>query len=237
MRIAIISDLHANFEAIEAFSESYDELWILGDLVNYGPNPREAIEFARRHATVVIRGNHDNAIGLDEDPRCSERYRRMARAMQQLTVSTLSSSEKAYLASLPLTASREVDGKRFVLYHATPSDPLFEYAGPDVAGWLRRAESAGADLLLVAHTHLPFIRQDSFRVAANPGSLGQPKIGVPKACYAIWDGSRIHLRSYDYDFTATIAKIRKFDLPADVVEDLSTVLRTGGKLDAPLVNS
>lgn len=234
MRIAIISDLHANLESIEAFQEKYDELWILGDLVNYGPNPREAIEFARSHAAVVIRGNHDNAIGLDQDPRCSKRYREMARAMQQYTASVLSESDKSYLASLPISAARDIGGKRFVLYHATPADPLFEYAGPDVAGWLQRAESASANILLVGHTHLPFIRQDAWRTVVNPGSLGQPKTGMPRACYAVWDEDRIELRSYSYDFGKTIARIREIGLATDITYDLCDVLAAGGRLSAPL---
>jgi predicted phosphodiesterase len=128
LRVAIISDLHANLEALESFPETWDELWVLGDLVNYGPNPREVIQFVRDRATVVIRGNHDNAIGLGKDPRCSPRYRDMSNAMGEVTASVMNASEKEYLAGLPLTDSRIVDGKRFVLCHATPSDPLFEYS-------------------------------------------------------------------------------------------------------------
>jgi putative phosphoesterase len=228
MRIAIISDLHANLEAVEAFRETYDELWVLGDLVTYGPNPREVIDFVRRYASIVVRGNHDNAIGCGEDPRCSAPYREMARTTGEFTASVLSTADKDYLARLPLTASREIDGTRFFLCHATPPNPLFEYAPPDFPGWPDYAERSGADVLLAGHTHQPFIRHERGRVIANPGSLGQPKTGNPDSCYAVWDGTKIELRSFRYDYAKTIGKLQRLNFPLKVQADLATVLRTGG---------
>jgi putative phosphoesterase len=230
MKIAIISDIHANLEALEAFPETCDELWVLGDLVNYGPSPREVIRIVSDRATVVIRGNHDNSVGCGEDPRCSLRYREMAQATGEFTASVLNDTEKRYLASLPLTASRVVDGKRFVLFHATPRDPLFEYCGPDSPEWIGCAESVSADVLLVGHTHLPFVQEGRGRTIANPGSLGQPKNGSPEPCYAIWDGTRIELKTFPYPYEKTIARLAALGLRSDVFSDLATVLRTGRKL-------
>jgi putative phosphoesterase len=230
MKIAIISDIHANLEALEAFPETCDELWVLGDLVNYGPSPREVIQIVGDRAAVVIRGNHDNSVGCGEDPRCSLRYREMAQTTGEFTAGVLNESEKQYLAFLPLTASRVVDGKRFVLFHATPRNPLFEYCGPDSPEWIDYAESVSADVLLVGHTHLPFVQEGRGRMIANPGSLGQPKNGSPEACYALWDGMRIELKSFPYPYEKTIAKLAGLNLGVDVLNDLATVLRTGGKL-------
>jgi putative phosphoesterase len=230
MRVAIISDLHANLEALGSFPETYDELWVLGDLVNYGPNPREVIQFVGDRATVVVRGNHDNAVGCGEDPRCSSRYREMAQATGEFTAAVLSESEKQYLASLPLMAWRVVDGKRFVLCHATPSNPLFEYCGPNSPKWIDYAESVSADVLLVGHTHMPFIQEGRGRTIANPGSLGQPKNGSPEACYAIWDGKRMELKTFPYPFEKTISRLVALNFGSDVLNDLATVLRTGGSL-------
>lgn len=230
MKIAIISDIHANLEALESFPETCDELWVLGDLVNYGPNPREVIQRIGDRATLVVRGNHDNAAGCGEDPRCSARYREMAQATGAFTASVLNETEKRYLARLPLTASRVIDGKRFVLCHATPSNPLFEYCGPDSPEWIDHAASVSADVLLVGHTHLPFIQEGRGRTVVNPGSLGQPKNGSPEACYAIWDGTRIGLKRFPYPYERTIAKLGALNLSSDVVNDLATVLRTGGRL-------
>ena len=62
MRIAVISDIHGNMESLSVLKEPYDELWVLGDLVNYGPDPGAVIDFVRAHATVVVQGNHDRAV-------------------------------------------------------------------------------------------------------------------------------------------------------------------------------
>lgn len=110
MRIAIVADIHGNLEALRALPDDYDELWVLGDLVDYGPNPAEVAEFVRSRAAVVVRGNHDHAAGWDADPRCSTAYREMARATLLYTRSELSGPQLEYLATLPLTACREVDG-------------------------------------------------------------------------------------------------------------------------------
>ncbi len=79
MKIVIASDMHGDLEALTALPE-FDELWVLGDLVNYGPNPSEVVDFVRANASVAIRGNHDHTIGFDADPRCSPAFREMARA-------------------------------------------------------------------------------------------------------------------------------------------------------------
>jgi hypothetical protein len=108
VKIVIVSDIHANLEALTALPERYDELWVLGDLVNYGPNPSEVIDFVRTNASVVTRGNHDHAIGFNEDPRCSPPFREMAQATQQYTSSALSESQKQFLRDLPLRVAREL---------------------------------------------------------------------------------------------------------------------------------
>jgi protein phosphatase len=81
MKIVIISDLHGNLEALSALPEKYDQLWVIGDLVNYGPDPAAVVEFVRAKASVMVRGNHDHALGFGEDPRCSPAFREMAEVM------------------------------------------------------------------------------------------------------------------------------------------------------------
>lgn len=125
MKIRIISDVHGNAEALNALDESYDELWVLGDLVTYGPEPAEVVRHLRQHASLIVRGNHDHAVGYNVDPRCSPPFRAMAEATRQHAMKTLADDDKRFLRDLPLTASVERDGQRFLLCHATPSDPLF----------------------------------------------------------------------------------------------------------------
>jgi putative phosphoesterase len=227
MRIVIISDLHANAEALAALDESFDELWVLGDLVNYGPDPAATIEFVRANAAVTVRGNHDHSIGYGEDPRCAPRFVAMAEATRRFCESVLTAEQKGYLRARPLYARREVNGTRFLLCHATPSNPLYEYCQQDSPRWEAEAKAADADVVLVGHTHLPFVRRVGERIVANPGSLGQPKAGRPEACYAVWKDGSLELKSIPYAVEKTVAKLEAMALADDIRRDLITVLRTG----------
>lgn len=230
MKIAIISDIHGNMEALSSIPEPYDELWVLGDLIDYGPNPREVIEFVRSRATVVVRGNHDHAVAFGEDPRCSPAFREMASATLAHTREILRPDDLEYLSGLPLTAERMVDGTRFRLCHAAPSDPLYRYLSPESGEWPAELAGWSTDVLLVGHSHMPFIRQIGNSIIMNPGSLGQPKQGNPQACYAIWDHAAA-LRSFTYPCMKTIAKIREMGIPPHIRANLIAVLESGG---APL---
>jgi protein phosphatase len=231
MRILIISDLHGNAQALDVLPQEYDQLWVLGDLVNYGPDPGPVVDFVRHHADLVVQGNHDYAIGCHADPRCSEPYRQMAEVMGRFTERELSSDDKEYLAKLPLSATAEVSGTRFFLCHATPSDPLFAYCPPESDQWFSEAGAVRSDVLLCGHTHIPFTREVKGVRVVNPGSLGQPKVGAPQACYAIWEDGEISLQSMPYDYKATISAIRSLSalgVPARVKQALIHVLESGG---------
>lgn len=118
MKVAIVSDLHANMETLESFPEECDELWVPGDLVRPGPNPAEVVDAVRARASLIVRGNHDQAAGAGDDPRCSEAFRSMAAATLDFACAALAPEQKAWLASLPLTAERTIDGARFFPCHA-----------------------------------------------------------------------------------------------------------------------
>ncbi len=227
MKIVIISDIHGNQETLDTIPELWDELWVLGDLVNYGPNPSEVIEFVRQNATVVVRGNHDNAIGYGVDPQCSAPFRDMARAMQAYTDSVLSDSQKAYLRGLPVTARRTVDNQRVFLCHAVPSGPLFRYLPPRSPEWTLETAQADADVLLVGHTHLPFQETVGGCQIVNPGSTGQPKHGAPEACYAVWEDGRFLLKSSPYRADVTAGKLLALPVDQRIVGQLADVLIHG----------
>ena len=228
MRICIIFDLHANFEALSALPRDYDELWVLGDVVNYGPDPGAAIEFVRASASTVIRGNHDNAVGFGADCRCSPRFREMADTTRDFTVSALSAADKQFLRTLPMCACRQRNGDVFFLCHATPTDFLYEYRPPDSPLWAEEEESSsGANIILAGHTHLPFSHTFKKRLVANPGSLGQSKAGDSRARYAVWQDGKIELKAYEYPVEKTVAKVLALPVPAEVKRDLVHVLRTG----------
>ncbi len=228
MRICIISDLHANLEALSALRDDYDELWVLGDLVNYGPDPAATIDFVRSHACVVIRGNHDHSVGYGADCGCSPRFRAMAEATRDYTASVLAESDQQYLRELPASARRQIDGKVFFLCHATPSDLLYEYRAPDSPLWEQVEEaSSGADVILAGHTHLQFSRAAGGRTIVNPGSLGQSKAGDPRARYALWENGRFTLNAFNYPLERTIEKVMAMPLMGNLKRDLVHVLATG----------
>jgi putative phosphoesterase len=227
MKIIIISDLHGNAEALSVLPQDYDQLWVLGDLVNYGPNPRETIDFVRSHATLVVRGNHDHAIIWNTDPHCTPQYRAMAAEMARYTQSVLTQAEKKYLASLPLTLTSEVQGSHFYLCHATPSNPLFAYNPRESIRWETEVCAVPPGYVLVGHTHIQFQRVIGDRIIVNPGSLGQPKIGLPRACFAVWDDGHLEFYAVPYPYEQTIEKIRRLRLPKEIEQSLIATLKTG----------
>src|SRR5581483_7516576 len=128
-------------------------------------------------------------------PRCSPRFKSLASAAGEFTNTVLSHADREFLRSLPTTATRTVQGLRFYMCHAAPLDPLFTYLGPDDPEWEAELRRIDADVLLTGHTHLPFVRRIGGRAIVNPGSLGQPKNGSPRACYATWRDGQFALCS------------------------------------------
>ncbi|MGH9486936.1 MAG: metallophosphoesterase family protein [Terriglobales bacterium] len=230
MRICICSDVHANWEALQALPGGFDRLFCLGDLVDYGPSPRECVAWMRPHASACVRGNHDHAIGWGADPRCSPPYRRLADTTGAATAPMLAASDLAYLRELPEQLRLDAGGARFLLSHATVHEPLFGYvAAEDTARWQAELENVAADFILTGHTHIAFQRRYGSRVLLNPGSVGQSKMQGGRAYYAFWDDGEIELRSVPYAYTATQMKLRQWTaVPVDVREELATVLAQGG---------
>ncbi len=175
MKIVVISDIHANLDALMALPEVGDELWVLGDLVDYGPNPREVVTLLRSRAEIVMRGNHDQAVAFEDDPRCTPRYRKMALETRDFTIRAMNRNLTRYLQQLPLHKSVARDGKKLYLCHAIPSDPLYGYCPENSDRWVQEVQKIDADFLLVGHTHTPFIRIAGAATVINPGSLGQPR--------------------------------------------------------------
>jgi len=227
MKIAVISDIHGNFDALSALPEDYDQLWVLGDLVNYGPQPAEVIEFVRSRGVHAVRGNHDQSIGYGEDPQCSSSFRAMAEATRKYTDSVLSKRDKQYLRQLQLEQLVQIGNKSYRLCHATPRDPLYAYCLPADERWKEECRFARADVLLVGHTHVPFKKQVGHTLVVNPGSIGQPKSGDPRARYAIVEDGHVSLCSFDYPIENTVQKIRAMPIPEGIQDDLIHVLRTG----------
>lgn len=229
MKIAIVSDIHANLAALEAFPEEhYDQLWCLGDLVDYGPMPHEVIQRVRDVATVTVRGNHDHAVGFSVDPQCSPPFKKLATDTKQYTEKVCTSEDIEFLKGLPIQREVSVNSTRFYLVHAMPTDPLFGYCPEQSKRWQKEIEWINADVLVVGHTHTPFIRRVGKTLIVNPGSLGQPKTGRSLACYALWEDGEISLKEYEYPLIDTAREIRQMPISLEDQEALIRVLQTGG---------
>lgn len=228
VKIVIISDIHANLAALSALPEQdFDQLWCIGDLVDYGPKPHEVIEWVKSKASITVRGNHDHAAGFSVDPQCAPPYRRIAAETLAYTKSVCNGDDFAFLRSLPVQRELTIDSTRFYLVHACPTEPLFGYCPQESDRWQEEVDAIDADVLIVGHTHTPFIRTFGNTTVLNPGSLGQPKTGRPLACYAVWEDGRLALREYSYPVADTIEQIRTMPVPPEDQEALIVVLQTG----------
>jgi protein phosphatase len=229
MRILMISDVHANIEALQALNERYDHLICLGDLVDYGPSPREALQFLREHASFVVRGNHDHAVGYRVDCQSSPLYHELSVATREYMWQVLNEEDVVYLRGLPVNRTLELGGARLYLCHAAPSDNLYRYLPPDSpqAAWEKEAARVEADFILIGHTHQQFVKVVGQKTFVNPGSLGQPKGVGPVACYAIWEDGRVDLKRMPYPFRGTMARIDRTPLAPDIKAKLKAVLERG----------
>lgn len=238
MRVAVVSDIHANLPALEAVARDLDEqgvddVWCLGDVVGYGAEPREALEWVEKRASIIVKGNHDEAVAAGD----VEGFNPIAAAAARYHAQILTPPERSRLHELPLIARRELGGVEALLVHGSPDDPLREYVYPTAAAHDLARWRGAAGILLLGHTHVPFLAETSRDAAAawtgegfaqrtfvpsptdnarapllivNPGSVGQPRDADPRACYAIVDDARrvVELRRVEYDVDAEARAIR-----------------------------
>lgn len=229
MRILVLADIHANWAALSAIRESYDACFVLGDIVEYGAQPVECIDWVRKHATVVIRGNHDHSVSQRVPPPSGSGLRGLAGATRQQHWTLLSASHLKFLSRLPVSQTLEADGKRFHLVHATPRDPMDEYLAMDPVAWQNRLAGIDADFVCVGHTHLQFQLKLGEIQLLNPGSVGQPRDGDPRAAYAIIENGAIQLKRVAYDVDSAVEALKIAQLDPEIFELAENMLRTGGR--------
>ncbi len=236
MRIAVISDIHSNLPALDAILASFgtvDALWQLGDVVGYGPHPDEVVDRLRERGAIGVRGNHDAAAlgGL-----AVAWFTPDARQAIEWTARRIGPETRAWLGGLP---DRLVVGN-VTLVHGSPRDPVWEY----VTGVSVARASLGAfatPFLLHGHTHVPVVFRedgrrletlgpvagstlllDDRRLLVNPGSVGQPRDGDPRASALVYDTearSMTWLR-VPYPVGETQAAMRAAGLPPRLVSRL-----------------
>jgi predicted phosphodiesterase len=230
MRVAVISDVHANYHALEAVLEQIDAarvdaVWCLGDTVGYGPRPNECCERVEARADRCLVGNHDLVV-LGE-LNVSD-FNDEAAAAAVWTSSVLTPESRAFLASLRAIGQTEgVD-----LYHASARDPVWEYVLTEEAA-LATFELSSAPLILVGHSHVALaLTLDGDDVAGglapagteadldgrwllNPGSVGQPRDGDPRAAWLLLDLERrfAAFHRVPYSIEDTQSEMRERGLP------------------------
>lgn len=231
MRILVLADIHSNWPALAAIQEPFDACLFVGDLVDYGTDPVPCINWIRKHATASVRGNHDHAVAQRIPVKKISGLHRLAAATRPLHWKFLSGLHIKFLTRLPVTRKVTLDDKRFFLVHATPRDPFDEYLREDKTAWEARLKGIDADFVLVGHTHIPFTLQLDGPMVINPGSVGQPRDGDPRAAYAIIENGKVELRRVKYDIDATLKHMRDSGVDSDTLDLAEMVLRSGGQFD------
>lgn len=215
--LAVISDVHANLEALEAVLQETRGLDIicLGDLVDYGANPNEVVELVRKRGMRTVMGNHDWAAANGDASRFNARA-----AMSSIwTQRHLTGQNLEYLRSLPPESRTSLEGAEAYFTHGSPDDRLWEYVDPRTHSnlfghYLSRLE---VGLIGLGHTHVPYVWEEGGRKVFNPGSVGQPRDGNPKASFAVVStdgrGATVDLRRVEYDVQRAASKILEAGLP------------------------
>lgn len=212
-RILIVSDLHGNFEALEAaLGVPHDEVVCLGDLVDYGPDPQACVEWARREEVITVRGNHDHAVAYGVDCGCGYEYKRLSQATREYTWEVIGDDEIKYLRTLPETTRIIRGGRQITLVHGS-SRSMYDYIRPDTPEREAREmlSEAEDEVVFAGHTHQPMTRQVGDQLVVNPGSVGQPRDGDPRGSCAIYDTDvgRAEIRRFEYDRGAVEEKIKR----------------------------
>lgn len=237
MRIAVLSDIHANLPALEAVLaalEPYDAIWQLGDVVGYGPQPNEVVARLAGENALGVRGNHDSAA-LGELP--TDTFNDDARSAVEWTAGQIDAATRSWLAALPRRAEQE----EFTLVHGSPRDPTWEYV---TSAGVARANMSAFETrhCLVGHTHVPLVFRQSDsslevvrtpagatltlndrRAILNPGSVGQPRDGDPRACALVLDteAQLLEWRRVEYPFEKVQKLMVQQGLPPRLVARLA----------------
>ena len=217
MRIALLSDIHANLVALEAVLAEVtaaEEIWVMGDTVGYGPDPGDVLAALAGRSARLVAGNHDRAVATGAG---LELFNPAARAAALLHREWLSAEERDLLGALPLTFAAAAS---YTVCHGSPRDPLWEYVF-DRGTAAEAMRSAETPHCCNGHTHVPaVIDLPGGRRMINPGSVGQPRDGDPRAAYAWLETATaaVELRRVEYDIGKTQDRMRARRLP-DVLAD------------------
>jgi predicted phosphodiesterase len=233
MRVAILSDIHGNLEALHvvmSFIEEndIDDIYCLGDIVGYGPNPNECVELISEKCSKVVIGNHDHAaLGLTS----TEYFNDFAKISTYWTSINLTSDNKEYLLSLDFTQNSE----NYLLVHSTPSEPVMWHYIISEMDAKHEFRQFKQKICFIGHSHFPIIfyksgysreqrvnLDQSNKYIVNVGSVGQPRDGNPKTCFCVYNTEieEIEYIRLDYEIDKTREKIVRAGLPVFLADRL-----------------
>ena len=234
MKFAVFGDIHGNLQALKAaFSETVsrgiDKIYHLGDLGGYAPSVNEVVEFLIEHGIAGVQGNYDETVANDRE-HCGCKYEdpaqeQMANLSFEWTKRHASRKTKEYLKQLPFSISLQSEGKKVLLFHATPGkNNLYWYEERPEKFFLEMAGKVRADVMIYGHTHKPYRKDIGGKVFINAGSVGKPKDGDSRACVLLVDISKegviTNFLRVPYNIEATAEAIIERGFPGYFAERL-----------------
>lgn len=221
MRLAVIADIHSNIQAFEAVLQEIkaEKILCAGDLTGYYLHPGEVIGTVKEKGIDSVLGNHDRGI-LDWPP---TGFNPFARRALEFNRERLGEKHIEYLKSLPTRRDFELEGRMFTVVHGSPSDPdKYVYPGDVDQAFVEKNLEQDCDILIMGHTHVPFTEKFEDTVIMNPGSVGQPRDGDPRASYAVIDTGEMEVEIERVEY--------EVDKVVDEVEESSLSDRLGERL-------
>lgn len=230
MKIAIISDIHSNIYALMRVLENIeddekaDTIVCLGDLVGYGPHPNETIALIKRKNILSIKGNYDASVVAGDYSYIRETS--INSFTLPWTVNELRASNKYYLDNLPSTLTMEFNNKKIKFVHGSPN-AINEYLLESNENTDKIMKDLNEDILVCAHTHLPFIKQYGDKLLINDGSVGKPKYGKPTATYCILDIDNqgkvtASIKEVEYEYKKIVKDAEMLNFPSALVRSYET---------------
>ena len=229
MKIAAISDIHGNIYALMKALEDLDDQRVdkivcLGDFVGYGPHPNEVIALIKRREIPCIKGNYDASVvnGGYTYIRNTE----INSFSLPWTCSELRTSNKFYLDSLPEQLKYTVNGVNLCFTHGSPN-LISEYLFENAENTENIMKDFADDVLICAHTHIPYTKEVSGKLIVNVGSIGKPKIGRPNITYAILDIKDsgkvdVTIRELEYEFKKIMKDCTMLKFPTAIINSYET---------------
>lgn len=216
MKLGLISDVHGNSFAFRAVLEvlegQVEQILFLGDLAGYYPFVNECAEMCKR--CVSVRGNHDEVLlqCLASGSGPTEEYTRRYGSALARSLPNLSENARDIIRSWPEKRSHQIRNLSIGMYHGAPWDRLNGRVYPDFADW-SRFDECEESVVLLGHTHYPFVKQLEGKLVINPGSVGQPRDRSGSACYGILDSETmtVNLQRVAYDPQELLRDARQHD--------------------------